>query len=354
MKKIVSLVILLFLLFFLNGCYDYVDVSKSLHVNSICFDIDEEKSKYIVYYHLTNSTTLTTSELGNSTPTSDVFSIAKGEGEDIYEAMEQISVNTNRKIELTHVRAIIFSKKFINIKNLTIVHNFIETTTYLFPDPNIYVTESEITDILSLKNVENGSPYFSLIADHNTKEHYILTPYIEITKFLSKEYNTLNIPILVATKDIWSNDKDKLVSISISGRYYLNQSDISYIIKDEVDKGLVFLESNKSFEISYKNILYEVISLKKKYKVISQDEIVLKIKMRVYINEMDYSKKNNLKIDFRLETLKVIGSLIENSQNNNFDIFDIENKVYRRGKLKSSFDYKATNMSIILDITFTN
>lgn len=353
MKKIVSLLILFFLLFFLNGCYDYVDVSKSLHVNSICFDIDEEKSKYVVYYHLTNSSTLTTSQLGNSS-SSDVFSIAKGEGEDIYEAMGQISINTDRKIELTHVRAIIFSKKFINIKNLTLVHNFIETTTYLFPDPNIYVTESEITDILSLKNVENGSPYFSLIADYNTKEHYILTPYIEITKFLSKEYNTLNIPILVATKDIWSNEKDKLISISISGRYYLNQSDISYIIKDEVDKGLLFLESNQSFEISYKNVLYEVIALKKRYKVISQDELVLKIKMKVYINEMEFLKKNDLKTNFRLEALKAIGSLIEKSQENNFDILDIENKVYRRGKLKSSFDYKATNISIILDITFTD
>lgn len=335
-------IILLLLLIFLTGCHSSDSISDTLFVNTVGIDYNKETKEYHVYYHMTNPNTLTTAALGGSSQ-ENTFSIAQAKGETIFIAMQAIASNSNKKIKLTHVQTYLFTLDFINFDNLKSFHEFIKTSPYLYSDFRILATDSKLSDILQISDIEEESPYYSLIVSSNDAEEiYKMTSIISFSRGITEKNYGINLPLIRHTTDIWSSQDNEIYSLSIVGSVFINQND-NILLLEEKDYPIIFLiKTKKNATVTIKNYQYFMTKHNYKVKHIKDNNFLIKINVVAYLTKFGDNLENPKNL-FIKEMETSLSNIINKSKENNIDIFSIKEILYRKNQLKSDFDIKDAN-----------
>lgn len=349
-KKFLIFITLIFI-FFLNGCYSYDDVSKTLFVNTMALDYDSENSKYIIYYHMTNPSSLTTASLGGGGSQTSPFSMAKGTGKTFFEAMELISDNSNKKIKLTHVQTVIFTMNYLNYNNLLQFHEFIKTTPTLHSDFGILVTDSKIEDIFKIADIEDTSPYYSIIVSSNdaNKSHKIIS-FLEFSQGITEDYITISFPFIRTFKGIWETQETKINSLNIVGDIYINKENNIIMFEERKYPILNLINTDENTDITINDVSYYVTKHNIKIKHINDKNFKIKIFVEAYITKYKKITDKEAKKEFINEMSESLTEVINITKKNNIDLFSVNDMMYRKNKLKSALYYKDAIFSYEFDI----
>lgn len=350
MNKKYLILIISFLIFFLNGCYSYDDVSKTLFVNTIALDYDNKNEEYIIYYHMTNPSSLTTASLGGGSQTSP-FSMAKGSGKTFFEAMELISDNSNKKIKLTHVQTVIFTMNYLNYNNLLNFHEFIKTTPTLHSDFGILVTDSQIEDIFKIADIEDTSPYYSIIVSSNdaNKSHKIVS-FLEFSQGITEDYITISFPFIRTFKGIWETQENEINSLNIIGDIYINKDNDIIMFEERKFPILNIINTVENTDITIDDVSYYITRHNTKIKHIDDNNFKIKIYVEAYITKYKNITNQEAKNIFITEMSKSLTETINLTKDNNIDLFSVNDMMYRKNKLKSALFYKDANFTYEFDV----
>ena len=326
-KKMNIFIFILLIIFTLFGCSPITSISGIYYVDS--FGLDYSDNEYTVYLHISNPTTLITQEQGSEN-VQIKYSTCRSKGETIFKAMSNIMKYTNLTINLGLIESLILSKNFISNENIEHLYDYLKSTPKIFPTFNIYYTDESLDDIFSLSNPKSVSPFYSLIGENLTEP---LLPEKNYARFISEFFEdklTLSIPIIKLDNEIWKDENEKIISLSIDGVCAMNKESNTVATANLKDyPGLIFLFKEQieeqSIEINKKIIQFEYYNIKLKH---NDNNIIISINtIASIVNSHDdkgaLSKEIQKYIEYEL--IKVINYF----NTFNIDIINIKDYIYR-------------------------
>ncbi len=325
-----------FLLLSFCGCKKEAALEVILFVDSIGIDYYKEENLYEVFYHIATSTSLITTELGQSNE--EVYVISHAKGKTIYECMKTIEENTIDNIKLTHIQSFILSKSFLNNKNISELLVLIKTYKYIIPNFYVYSTDKEIKDIYSVENPEQISSFFSIITSNNYYANKNFSYFTNFVKGISEDTIDVKIEAITSSDDVWEKKDSTYTTLSTSGIYILNKDDNLIFIDGEDYVISKLITKVDKISITIDNINFIISDFKYKIKC-KDNKIILKLSGNVYAtndllnnNEQLLSVINNY---LKSEIIRLNDLLIREK----CDLFDINDYCYR-------FNIDKNNISI--------
>ena len=123
MRKIYILLIII-LTSLLTSCFDYLEVNSYYYASSLGLEYDNEKSEYKVFLYIINNLNLGTIQTSVAEKESIAYT-AKATNISLEKALYEIFENSDIRIDLRHLRTIIFHESFINKQNINHFCNII-------------------------------------------------------------------------------------------------------------------------------------------------------------------------------------------------------------------------------------
>lgn len=342
-KKIINIIFILLILVITNGCNNEPSLDLTLYVDSIGIDYDIDNEKFIVYYHIASSNSLLTTELGSAS-SDNKYSIAKIEGNSIYECFRKITSNSIRNIVITHLQSIVITINFITIENLYNLVEIVKTYNLIAPSFYIFATTSDLSEIYSIENPENISSFYSIITSNNYITTYDLTYFTDFASSLLEDTMITKIITIESSKDIWQNENKKITTLSTTGDLFIkNNGDILFLNSEEYNAIYIINHEEKS-TIIFNDINYVLHNCN--MRIIERNN-VFTIKLRGDIYASNLSIKNSKQIidNFINGLYNEFNKIIEISKNKNFDIFNLKDKLYRKYNKKEYFDLQNTQIN---------
>lgn len=354
MKKKVILTLTIFIFIFIVSCRDHYSIEQTLFIDSIGLDYNKETKKYSIYYHLASSQTLLTNTMGGQS-TETIYSIGHVEANGIYEGFNKLYRNSIKNLTLTHVQSFILTFDFVSRENLEKICSIVKTYDYISPNFYVFATQSKLSDIYSLTNPENISPFFSIITGNDFVTSYDLTYFTEIARSVYEEYITTKLIVIDVNNDVWQNNDEKITSVTPSGALYLKKDDKKLYINQEDFKAITVINHDTISIITEKDISYTMHNNKIKIKI-KNNKYIIKITGTFYATNIDVNNRENIRKDFIDLIENEFNKLIEYSQINDFDILNLQDVLYRHyhfhdyEEIKEQFDYK--NIEIEFDVNY--
>lgn len=321
--------ILLILLFFLTGCVTKGSFNDTIYVDSI--GIDYQDDNYVVYFHISNPTTLITQEQGAGN-VEIKYSVASSIGDTIFRAISNIRKNTSFNLRLGLVKSMILTENVYNTKHIDEIYRYLKSTHEIFPTFKVFYTDSSIKDIFSISNPKATSPFFSLIGEDITNA---LLPNKNYSRFISEYFEktlTLYVPILKLDKKLWNDEDKPITSLSIDGICALNKSNNQKVeanIKDY--PGLLYLQSdkisNQTIEINIKNkflIEFDYYNIDFDF----NNGVIINITTVINLLNSQLDKQEVI-VDIEKTILNDIKAVYEYFKANDIDILNIDDYLYR-------------------------
>ncbi|OAS21067.1 Ger(x)C family spore germination protein [Paenibacillus oryzisoli] len=135
------------LLFSLTGCWNKAELVEYAFVQAVSIDLsDEGKIKLTtLFYKPSGSSALT-----KGTGTKSSFTI-KTEGENIFDAIRDVTIHLGRKAKLDHMRAVLVSDEVLKTHDLGVILDFFRRDHEPRPTNLLLVTKGNAGDYLSLE-----------------------------------------------------------------------------------------------------------------------------------------------------------------------------------------------------------
>ncbi len=333
MKK---MLIIILMLFFVTRCGKNPHLDLTVFVDSIGIDYNKETKEYTLYYHIATSDTLLTTELGANS-VDNKYSIASIKSNDLYDAIKVLTENSVRNVLLTHVQSVIFTEDFISKENLDYFDSIIKTYNNISPNFYIFVTDSKLDNVYSIKNPDNISSFFSIITSNNYITTYNLTYYTEFVQAWYEETLLLKLIKISSTDKIWKDEKDKLTTLYISGELYI-RNDGTYVKIDNDDyKALELLNHEYISTIIFEGIHFSLHEFA--FKIIEKDnKFIFTLYGKIFSTNVNSNNSVEIVNLFKRNVNKELEKLVDLSKEKNIDIFDFEDKIYRKYNKKGQFD----------------
>lgn len=333
MKK---MLVLILLLFFVTRCGKNPNLDLTVFVDSIGIDYNINTKEYTLFYHIANSGTLLTTELGANS-VDNKYSIASIKSDNLYDAIKQLTENSVRNVLITHIQSIIFTESFISKENLDYFDEIVKTFDSISPNFYIFVTDSKLEDIYSIKNPDNISSFFSIITSNNYITTYNLTYYTEFAQAWYEDTLVLKLIEISSTDEIWSDEDDKLTTLYISNEIFIRNDGTFIKVSNSDYKILELINHEYISTLVFDNIHYSVHEF---VMDLSEKDGIFTIYMYGKIFATNVNKNNSLEIvkNFENNIHNELNKLIDLSKKENIDIFDLEDKIYRKYNKKGHFD----------------
>ena len=312
--------LLLFLPFFLTGCYDYQEITDLGII--VALGIDYQNDKYIITYELLED---------NKDKQSGITSSYTVSGEDkiLAKAFEDASSKIAKKAYYSHIDIVLFSQNIVS-------NHFQTVTDYLLRDKDL----REDFNIVIVDNPQN------ILGSTNSQLKVIgsnITKRIKAKKF-EKKYSNVITDILMFGKDTSipiidiQNDNILITGLAIFHNYNYVYSldnystDIYMLIINNTNKVIM---NSSDFSIAIYNTDIKI-DMNKKY-------ISLKgtVNAEIIDNPLNYDIKDEqvlkkIEDTFSKQLNNNIKDLIEILQNNNSDILGITNNYYQKKRIKNN------------------
>jgi len=282
MKKII---ILILLVLSCTGCKAANRIYYDMYIASI--GLQKTNEGYNGYFYLPSSI-----DVGNTEKSSEgeAAEVAMVEGETLQGVFSNLDLTTTLKMNLNHISSIVLDDSMVEKGELDKLIDFVKNSNSFDYNFYLFVTDSKIDDIYSLKNPNDESVILSALCDPiaNTNIYATIEP-PHFLNFCRDYYNnqTVGIP-LISSEAIW-NEKDD--SIYCHGVGFYNRELNLY--KKYTDNEFSFLKKHKNFDYSDANIGVRL----NDYKInIKYNDSVIKVSSKYEIlysnidNEEEYLK----------------------------------------------------------------
>lgn len=151
MKKIVLIIITLFILLISSGCYNYKEINNMAIVSSIGIDKDNKNDKYIVSAQIMNSKESENSEDSQIT-------VYTKEGDTVHEALRNITLKSPRKLYGNHLSKIVLSEEVAKEGIDNILDTFNRVTEVRNEFIITIVKEDKASDVLKVLTTTESIP----------------------------------------------------------------------------------------------------------------------------------------------------------------------------------------------------
>lgn len=197
MKKIVLIIITLFILLISSGCYNYKEINNMAIVSSIGIDKDNKNDKYIVSAQIMNSKESENSEDSQIT-------VYTKEGDTVHEALRNITLKSPRKLYGNHLSKIVLSEEVAKEGIDNILDTFNRVTEVRNEFIITIVKEDKASDVLKVLTTTESIPaeYVKLslkIADETSGLTYATKLDEFISLYLKKGIDPV-VPVLKIDK----------------------------------------------------------------------------------------------------------------------------------------------------------
>lgn len=197
MKKIVLIIITLFILLISSGCYNYKEINNMAIVSSIGIDKDNKNDKYIVSAQIMNSKESENSEDSQIT-------VYTKEGNTVHEALRNITLKSPRKLYGNHLSKIVLSEEVAKEGIDNILDTFNRVTEVRNEFIITIVKEDKASDVLKVLTTTESIPaeYVKLslkIADETSGLTYATKLDEFISLYLKKGIDPV-VPVLKIDK----------------------------------------------------------------------------------------------------------------------------------------------------------
>ena len=197
MKKIVLIIITLFILLISSGCYNYKEINNMAIVSSIGIDKDNKNDKYIVSAQIMNSKESEDSEDSQIT-------VYTKEGDTVHEALRNITLKSPRKLYGNHLSKIVLSEEVAKEGIDNILDTFNRVTEVRNEFIITIVKEDKASDVLKVLTTTESIPaeYVKLslkIADETSGLTYATKLDEFISLYLKKGIDPV-VPVLKIDK----------------------------------------------------------------------------------------------------------------------------------------------------------
>lgn len=297
MKKLLLIIISLC---FLTGCYNYNELEDLSVVSSMIIDYQDDNylislevydNKKTIYYD--------------------------GSGKSISDALESILLSNEKKVYLSHINAVLFTK---SVKVKPMVDYFLREPT---TNNTFYFVLSETNDIYKEKDIDLGKKIFKILKRNNV---------FNFSKLLEIIYNDTKdiiIPYLSESGEIESGYifKDNKPVHEVSYDYVE-----TYKLLDNID-GSNFISNNIEIDVTNANTKIKL----------KDNKFIIDVKVTATVlenNEYDLNDNNHLVIvqdtlneHIKGEINKLLDVLIEYDS----DIFGFETMIVNKYKVKKDW-----------------
>ena len=328
MKKII---ILLFFILILTGCYDYKELNNLAIISGMSIDYiddnyklnleilnDDENAKNKVYY-------------------------ISGSGKNLTEAFNNVSLKINKIPLYSHIKVVVISQEIAKNK----LNDFIN---YILRNP--YITNQFYIVLSSYDNA------YSILqnSDENADSIYNLIDNKILGNNIALKINFLEFSSMIL------NDKQDLYLPTITIENEMLTSSGIAIFKNDKLKNILDYNESQTLEIlldKNKNAYYNFEC--KKNKFITIDVFEQKVKVNNNIIRLDLTAKiienqcrinNNIIKKFNEIIKNDVTKIINTLQNNNSDILGINNKYYK--KYNKTLDFRKQKIRIKVNTKIEN
>jgi len=298
-QRVAKMMFSVLFLSIISGCWQAREAEIMDYVSAI--GLDYADGNYEVYAQMLSFTVLSKQEGGGSREGQTPISIAKGTGNTVNNAINNLYSGAPKEIFWGHTTAIILTegimkqglKEIIDLLNR---HQQIRYTIW------VYGTDQEISDLFFATPTFEQSPIYSVL--HNPKEPYIQRAYIKPIK-LNELIAQLDepgmigiIPYLKTHGKEWSENEKIKTMLYIDGVYAVNRDKLYGKVLSKELLGLPWME-RKNFTSSQLQI-YE------------ENKPIATLSMRnVKINIEPIIEQENVYYDVRIVMNGVVSSLLQ-------------------------------------------
>ena len=357
MKKFIILILSVLSIYIISTIIrnnNHHSIEETIFIDSIGLDYDKTNKQYHIYYHLTASQTLLTSNMG-STTSEITYSIGKVSADGIYEGFQKLYQNSIKNLTITHVQSFILTFDFVTIENLKKLCTIVKTYDYISPNFYVFATDSKLSDIYAVTNPENISPFFSIITGNDFITSYDSTYFTEVARSIYEEYLTTKLITLKAEKEIWQNNDEKITTVKPTGALYINKDNQKLYLDQSTFKAITLVNHQNTSTITTNDINFLI--HKSKIKIIyKNNQFTLKVRGTIYATNTNINNREDIRIYFNNLIKNEFIKLINTSKENNIDLFNLQNKIYRNyhfkdyKKISHTFNYN--NININYDINY--
>ncbi|MGE7186521.1 Ger(x)C family spore germination protein [Peribacillus sp. NPDC006672] len=338
MKMILRFILMVMSLVLLSGCWDSKDIQDIQYISAM--GIDYQNGQYVVYVQVTSFAGVAKQEGLEPKPT-PVW-VAKGQGETLQVAMNDIYKRANQYIYWAHVKLIIFSESILkhgldNINDPILRFQQIRETTWL------YGTDDSLEKILFVNSLFGSSVQTSIF---NPNDIYKLRSYVEpirIHRFYTQNYETgmtIKLPKISLKTEVWKFKEKSQDTVKLSGAYFIKNNQLKGEIGNKHLGGLRWLtkstvRSPVAIKIN-KNIDVELSLYRPKFKIkpiYVNDKVEFDISIEVDGAVMDMEGNipfTQLREKTERALEKEIRDTYKYALEKNLDIYNLEGVIYRK------------------------
>ncbi|EDS72730.1 Ger(x)C family spore germination protein [Anaerofustis stercorihominis] len=306
-KKILSIILLTFIIPLLCSCYDYSELEREILIFTL--GIDKVSDGYVV-----SAETLDASDYGGELNVKPEVITSKGDS--IYEALSILDGKFNNKVNLTHCELIIVGEKYAkedgiyDILNLVyeknnLRFNTIFTTTY----------DSSAEEILMSKEGHETFHGFEIL--EQLSKNKLFSDNSRAYKIINSIENSgieLTLPVIKVAK---SEEKKNFYANKIA--VFRGDKLAGYIDDKDVNYYSLLMNEKNSIQIKMKeedNLINAKVSLKKTRTSIKNNRLNIDMDVNAYIesNKKKNTSKEKLKSALENKLKRDLNNFIEETQ----------------------------------------
>lgn len=333
------LLIILFLLTILSGCWDENEPERMLYINGI--GVDYKDGKFEVYAQLINFANIAKSEQPNTDVVQAEVGHAKGDTLD--EAIFNLYHTVDQKIFWGHLTFLIVSEEVLNQTNLSpIIDTFIrfrETRYQIW----VYTTKDPVEEILLIKPVLNRAIPLSKLGD--PKNSYSQESYIQpinlrqLIIWMNEPSHEAMIPY-IKIKENWKSEKESIKAPDLDGVGVATPNGFKGFITGDKARGIQWMTNEtKRGQVTFKSeggypltVMIEKVKVKVDPVVLKADvtfDIDVNLEVTVsFIKGKATSKQIQQEVKKQVE--KEIRDTYEEALKKDIDIYRLSEYVYRK------------------------
>ncbi|MFF2878236.1 Ger(x)C family spore germination protein [Gottfriedia sp. NPDC057991] len=347
MKKLLIILLLIFQLLILTGCWGTRTIIDQTLVTS--FGIDFKDNQFVVTIQALNFSNIAKQETGALQVPAPPL-IGQATGKSIQSAFTKLESHSPIPLYYGHVNSVILSKSVMD-KKLKEVNSFINGKPQLRYTMWIYGTDQDIKDILMSQSFFNLPFLYTVVTNPDDKSRggliFLSLQFHQYISRYTQPVGTLLIPSLgIEDKKFEEKELDKVAYIN--GAYAISQKKFNGHVNLKELKSLDFMDQeNYSLPLTLEKDKLNLVvrNSKGSVKVIKggkKPKYIIKVKTDVAIlqNENHYSRKkmaSKISSKMKSEILKTV----KKGEELHADLLNISEKPYRFNR--KEWDVKTLN-----------
>ncbi|SDN37900.1 germination protein, Ger(x)C family [Paenibacillus sp. yr247] len=345
-KGLGRLVVGLLLLVSQTGCWDMKTIQDTDYVTAIGFDY--QKGHYVVYCQMLDFSSVAKQEGGKSGQPPLIW-VGREVGDTVSDAFNRLYKTTQQRVFWGHVSAYIFSSEALKQGIGKFMDGSVRYSETRFTQW-VYSTDEPIESIFSVIPFFNTSPMSSILMQpvDNYRQRSLINPIrlFKVTVGLREPGNTVMMPSLAISKDVWKKNEKPDPKLEVSGVYALGKNDHVEWLSEDQFKGARWVEKSTArtpLVVFLNGKAAQFVSIQKPEARITPwmkgDQLLfdIHIKGKAVIAEiLEMVDEETLQKQIAKQIAKEIEQTFKLGKSRNTDVYQLEHVLYRHAFSKWS------------------